>query len=105
MDGSRVARIGATLGRQHTSRALAAEYCGRGRRLGHPDQCAAEQQSELQNWYRGGRLMMISKFDSAFNSFKSQKSANNSDRCLKSVRVKRRGIGLLSIALLAAALQ
>jgi hypothetical protein len=39
--------------------------------------------------------MMISKFDSGFNSFKSPKTANNS---------KRRGAGLLSIALLAAAL-
>jgi len=48
--------------------------------------------------------MMISKFDSAFNSFKSPKTANNSDCRLRSARVKRRGAGLLSIALLAAAL-
>jgi hypothetical protein len=48
--------------------------------------------------------MMISKFDSAFNSFKSPKTANNSDRRLRRARVKRRGAGLLSIALLAAAL-
>ena len=48
--------------------------------------------------------MMISKFDSAFNSFKSPKTANNSDCCLRRARVKRRGAGLLSIALLAAAL-
>ena len=48
--------------------------------------------------------MMISKFDSAFNSFKSPKTANNSDCRLRRARVKRRGAGLLSIALLAAAL-
>jgi len=48
--------------------------------------------------------MMISKFDSAFNSFKSPKAANNSDCRLRRARVKRRGTGLLSIALLAAAL-
>ena len=48
--------------------------------------------------------MMISKFDSAFNSFKSPKVANNSDCRLRRARVKRRGAGLLSIALLAAAL-
>ena len=48
--------------------------------------------------------MMISKFDSAFNSFKSPKSANNSDCRLRRARVKGRGPGLLSIALLAAAL-
>ena len=46
--------------------------------------------------------MMISKFDSAFNSFKSPKIANNSDCCLRRARVKRRGAGLFSIALLAA---
>jgi len=48
--------------------------------------------------------MMISKFDSAFNSFKSPKAANNSDCRLRKARVKRRGAGLFSIALLAAAL-
>ena len=48
--------------------------------------------------------MMISKFDSAFNSFKSPKTANNSDCGLRRARVKRRGAGLLSIALLAAVL-
>jgi len=48
--------------------------------------------------------MMISKFDSAFNSFKSPKNANDSDGRLQRARVKRRGAGLLSIALLAAAL-
>ncbi len=48
--------------------------------------------------------MMISKFDSAFNSFKSPKTANSSDCRLRGARVKRRGAGLLSIALLAAAL-
>ena len=47
--------------------------------------------------------MMISTFDSAFHS-KSSKTANNSDRLLRKARVKRRGAGLLSIALLAAAL-
>src|SRR6185369_10566188 len=52
--------------------------------------------------YRGGRLMMISKSDSALSSFKSQKTANNSDCRLRSARMKRRGFGLLSIALLAA---
>ena len=46
----------------------------------------------------------ISEFDSAFNAFKSPKTANNSDRRLRRARVKRRGAGLLSIALLAAAL-
>ncbi len=46
--------------------------------------------------------MMISKFDRAFNSFKSPKTANNSDCRLRRARVKRRGAGLLSIALLAA---
>ena len=45
--------------------------------------------------------MMISKFDSAFNSFKSPKAANNSDCRLRRARVKRRGAGLLAIALLA----
>src|SRR5829696_5602332 len=48
--------------------------------------------------------MMISKFDSAFKSFKSRKTANNSDSRLRRARVKRRGVGLFSIALLAAAL-
>jgi hypothetical protein len=48
--------------------------------------------------------MTISKFDSAFNSFKSPKTANNSDRRLRRARVKWRGAGLLSIALLAGAL-
>ena len=48
--------------------------------------------------------MLISKFDSALSSFTSPKAANNSDRCLRRARVKRRGAGLLSIALLATAL-
>jgi hypothetical protein len=48
--------------------------------------------------------MMISKFDSAINSFKSPKAANNSDCRLRRARVKWRGAGLFSIALLAAAL-
>jgi hypothetical protein len=46
----------------------------------------------------------ISKFDSAFNSFKSPKTANNSDRRLRRARVNRRGAGLFAIALLAAVL-
>ena len=46
--------------------------------------------------------MMISKFDSAFNSFKSLKTANNSNCRGRRARVKRRGAGLFSIALLAA---
>ena len=45
--------------------------------------------------------MMISKFDSALNSFKSPKAASNSGYCPRQARVKRRGAGLLSIALLA----
>ena len=48
--------------------------------------------------------MMISKFDSAFNSFKSPKTANSSGCRLRRARVKRRGAGLFSIALLAAAM-
>ena len=48
--------------------------------------------------------MMISKIDSAFNSFKSPKTANTSDCRLQRARVKWRGAGLFSIALLAAAL-
>ena len=48
--------------------------------------------------------MMISKIDSAFNSFKSPKTANTSDCRLRRARVKWRGAGLFSIALLAAAL-
>ncbi len=48
--------------------------------------------------------MTISKFDSAFDSFKSAKTANNSDRRLRTARVKWRGAGLISIALFAAAL-
>jgi hypothetical protein len=48
--------------------------------------------------------MMFSKFDSALNSFNSPTTANNSDCCLRRAHVKRRGAGLLSIALLAAAL-
>ena len=47
--------------------------------------------------------MMISKFDGALNSFKSSKTANNSDSRLRKARVKGRGAGLISIALLAAA--
>ena len=46
--------------------------------------------------------MMISRFDSAFDSIKSPKTANNPDRRLLRARVKRRGVGLLSLALLAA---
>jgi hypothetical protein len=48
--------------------------------------------------------MIVSKFDSAFNSFKSPKTAKDSDRRRRKARVKRRSVGLLSIALLAAAL-
>jgi hypothetical protein len=48
--------------------------------------------------------MMISRFDSALNSIKFPKTANNSDRRLRKARVKLRGAGLFSIALLAAAL-
>ena len=48
-------------------------------------------------------LMMISKVDSAFNFFKSSKTANNSDSRLRRARLKRRGAGLFTIALLAAA--
>ena len=46
----------------------------------------------------------ISRFDSAFNSFKSPKTGNNSDYRLRKARVKGRGAGLFSIALLATAL-
>ena len=46
----------------------------------------------------------IPKFDSAFNCLKSPKTANNSDRRQRKLRVKRRGAGLFSIALLAAVL-
>ena len=42
---------------------------------------------------------------SAALSFTSSKTANNSDCRLRRARVKRRGAGLLSIALLAAAMQ
>ena len=48
--------------------------------------------------------MIISTFDSALNSFKSSKTANNSDCRLQRARVKRRSAGLFSIALLAAVL-
>jgi hypothetical protein len=48
--------------------------------------------------------MMNSKFDSAFNAVKSPKTESNSDCRLQRARVKRRGAGLLSIALFAAAL-
>ena len=48
--------------------------------------------------------MMILKINSAFNSSKSARTANNSNRRLRKARVKWRGAGLLSIALLAAAL-
>jgi hypothetical protein len=44
----------------------------------------------------------IPKFDSAFNPFKSPRTANNSDRRQRRLRVKRRGAGLFAIALLAA---
>jgi hypothetical protein len=44
--------------------------------------------------------MMISKFDSALNSFSSPKTANKSDSRLRRARVKR-GAGLFAIALLA----
>jgi hypothetical protein len=46
----------------------------------------------------------ISKFDSPFNSFKFPKTANKPDSGLRRARVKWRGAGLLSIALVAAAL-
>ncbi|HET6941645.1 MAG TPA: vanadium-dependent haloperoxidase [Sphingomicrobium sp.] len=48
--------------------------------------------------------MMISKFDSALNTFYSPKTANNSDSRRRRARVKLRGAGLFSIALLAAAM-
>ena len=48
--------------------------------------------------------MMNSKFDSAFNAVKTPKTESNSDCRLQRARAKRRGVGLLSIALLAAAL-
>ena len=48
--------------------------------------------------------MMISKIDSALNSFESPKTANNPDSRLRRTGLKRRRAGLLSIALLAAAL-
>ena len=48
--------------------------------------------------------MMISKFDSAFSSFKSEKIGNNLDRGRRRTRVMLRGAALFSIALLAAAL-
>jgi hypothetical protein len=47
--------------------------------------------------------MMISRFDRALNSFNSPKAANNSDSRLRRARVKLRGAGLFSIALLATA--
>ena len=46
--------------------------------------------------------MMISTIDSALNSFKSSATSNSSDSRLRRARLKRRGAGLLSIALLAA---
>jgi hypothetical protein len=49
--------------------------------------------------------MMISKIDRALNSFKCSKTANGSDRRLRTARAKWRGAGLISIALFAAALQ
>jgi len=49
--------------------------------------------------------MMISTFDSALHSFKSPKTANESDSRLRRAYVKRWGAGLLSIALVAAAMQ
>lgn len=48
--------------------------------------------------------MMISKFDSALNSFSSAKTANDSDRRLRRARMKWRSAGIISVALLAAAL-
>ena len=48
--------------------------------------------------------MMISIFDSALSSFTSPKIANNPGSGLRRARVKWRGAGLFSIALLAAAL-
>ena len=47
--------------------------------------------------------MMISILDSAFNSSRSSKAANNSNSRRRSARVRLRGAGLFSIALLAAA--
>ena len=47
--------------------------------------------------------MMIAKFDSAFNSFKSPDTANDPDCRVRKARAKRRG-AVFSIALLAAAL-
>ena len=48
--------------------------------------------------------MMISKVDRALSSFKHPKEPNNSGGRPRSARVKRRGAGLFSIALLAAAM-
>ena len=48
--------------------------------------------------------MMISKIDSAFDSFKSPKISNDSNRLPRRARMKRLTSGLCSIALLAAAL-
>jgi hypothetical protein len=46
----------------------------------------------------------MTHYREALNACKSLKTANNSDRRLRSASLKRRGVGLLSIALLAAAL-
>ena len=48
--------------------------------------------------------MMVSAFDSAFNFANAPKTVNVSNGRLRKARVKRRGAGLLSIALLAIAL-
>jgi len=48
--------------------------------------------------------MLISKFGNAYDSFKSPQTASNSDSRLRTARVRRRGAGLIAIALLAAAL-
>jgi hypothetical protein len=47
----------------------------------------------------------MTHYREAFDSFKSPKTANNSDCRLRTARVKWRGAGLISIALLAAALR
>lgn len=48
--------------------------------------------------------MMISNFDSAFNSFQSRKAASDLGCSLRKMRVKRRRAGFISIALLVTAL-
>jgi hypothetical protein len=56
------------------------------------------------HYLRGFKAGIVEDVSSAFNSFKSPATEENSDYRLRRARVKRRGAGLLSIALLAAAL-